>query len=217
MSNQNDSSIGKPGEPGHPGKAGVGGAGGTGGVGGEGQVTGGVGGTGGAGGSADASDWGEGNRSSENHPRDRWSDQTTWGKVKYVAKRGYKDIWLIAITALVVIALDSALGSVDQIQEERARVTRTSCESQNQRNSASKKQNDLELIPRLANQQTAIELKDATEEEVANVTERLIAEQPENVRGEIARERTSVRSIIDANVPIQDCEALVKKNVTEPE
>jgi len=207
MSDEIDKSIGRPGEPGHPGKAGVGGAGGTGGIGGEGQVTGGVGGTGGAGGSANT------DRTPENHPRNRWSDQTAWGKIKYIIRRGYKDIWLIVITAIVLIALDSALDAIDQIQKERARVTLTNCEGQNKRNSDSKKQNDLELISQFADRQTANNLKDSTAKEVADVAEKIISEQPANVRKGIARERASIRSIIDANVPIQNCDALVRKNV----
>jgi len=211
MSDEIDRHAGKPGEPGQPGNAGVGGAGGTGGVGGAGEVTGGVGGTGGAGGSADSGDWGP--RSPENHPQSRYSDQRFWSKARYWSGRLYKDIWLIIITAIVLIALDSALAAVDQIQKERARVTRSSCEGQNQRNSNSKKQNDLELISRLADQKTADDLKDAIEEEVSVVAERLIAEQPKKIAVELDRERTAVRSILDANVPIQDCDALVKKNV----
>jgi hypothetical protein len=48
-------------------------------------------------------------RSAENHPNERITDQSFWARVRnwWGAGRGYRDIWLIVISVLVLIGLDS--------------------------------------------------------------------------------------------------------------
>ena len=74
-------------------------------------------------------------RTPEHNPHERLSDQPVWDRVKWWFwwGRGYRDIWLLAVTGLVVWALVS-------IQDQRIDAITQSCEETKARNEATRAQ-----------------------------------------------------------------------------
>jgi hypothetical protein len=73
-------------------------------------------------------------RTSEDHPRDRWSDRHTgWKRVPawFWHHKLYRDIWLVIITIVLYGAVQANQDRVDDIQANRVSQTHTVCERNN--------------------------------------------------------------------------------------
>lgn len=130
-------------------------------------------------------------RTLEHNPKERWGDGLTgwrkWRKGFFVHKL-YRDVWLFVITVLVLFALQANSDRVDDIQRERADSIRRSCDETNQRNIDTKHRLD-QLID-------AIPSENAEE------------------RAALVRSQAFTVALIDALVPVRDCDALAEKSVS---
>jgi hypothetical protein len=68
-------------------------------------------------------------RTPEHNPRERLSDQPLWERIRWWFwwGRGYRDLWLLAVTGLVVLALAA-------IQDQRLSAATQACEEAKERN-----------------------------------------------------------------------------------
>lgn len=79
-------------------------------------------------------------RTPEHNPHERLSDQSLWNRVKWWFwwGRGYRDIWLLAVTGLVVWSLVS-------IQDQRVDAATQACEEAKARNVDTRHQIDAQI------------------------------------------------------------------------
>jgi hypothetical protein len=73
-------------------------------------------------------------RTSEDHPRDRWSDRYTgWKRIPawFWHHKLYRDIWLIIITVVLWGAVQANTDRVSDINQNRVRATAYSCQKFN--------------------------------------------------------------------------------------
>lgn len=124
-------------------------------------------------------------RTPESHPSQRNSDK---GWRRFVRDNWYRDVWLLVVSAVVLVAIIKALGAANDakdnvaaIQDSRVALTRDTCEQQNSRHD-----NTIKRLNKLVN-----EIHDPRQRRRAQA----------NIAGTI--------SLIDALAPHQNCTALI--------
>lgn len=158
-------------------------------------------------------------RTPESHPFERAADKGFKGRLKnwWGAGRGYRDVWMLLITGLVVLALIT-------IQSERADATRRNCNEVNQRHNAAvaetyrvvidasaqfaktpEEKARVEEIAKRANDAPAEQLLDLAVE----VKQYLPAEAGTQIDVAIAQ---TIR-VIDGLAPVRDCDEVVDRSV----
>jgi hypothetical protein len=160
-----------------------------------------------------------GMRTPEDNPQERITDQGFLGRLRawWGAGRGYRDVWLLIITILLVLALDS-------IQDERARATRISCMEQNARHDETivetyrlviEGSTEVAKSPadRRRIEQIAAEASTATLEELPNLVQETTQHVTEEGNQLIATAVGQTTRLVDALAPKRDCDALVERNV----
>lgn len=130
-------------------------------------------------------------RTPEHHPNDRSTDATWQSRLRewWGSGLGYRDVWMFAITGLVLLSLIIAVARIDQISEERVR----ECQQTNARNIETKKR-----------------LRAAAAADIAKAEEAALERQqnPELFRNEIEGRRDVTLALIDALAPVDNCDEI---------
>jgi hypothetical protein len=112
-------------------------------------------------------------------------------RLRLIRENWYRDLWLVVLTIIMLVALGAALNAIDSIQEERAAAIRRACDEQNARNA------------------TALRyLRGLTAEQDQD------RDEPRRTPAEQAK---LVQDFTDALVgPVRDCDEVVQRTVSKP-
>lgn len=107
---------------------------------------------------------------------------TTW-----LPERWYRDLWLLAISIVVVVGVFNAIGQGDDIQAQRRTSILAACREQNARHD--------DTIAKL---------------------DSIIADLPPSQKAEAEQRREGTVLLIDALAPKRNCRALLRRSTTTP-